>query len=346
MQQEALNVMVLVNFSDEILDQLRAISPRLRVTRRIVKTAGEIPDDVWRTIDVLYTVTTVPEVDNAPRLRWIQAHSAGVDRLMTQPLLQSEDIIVTTTSGIHGPKIAEYTIGMMLAFTNRLPQFQRAQQKSEWSEISRPDGVLEGPVPHDLRGATLGIVGYGSIGRATARLAQAFGMTVLATKRDSRHPAAVNEYQIPGTGDPEGAAVDRLYPPEALRSMLAECDFVQVTVPATPANHHLINAEMIGAMKKNAVLINIARGEVIDEAALIKALQARQIGGAGLDVFEHEPLPADSPLWALDNVIITPHVSAVNPHYNEMAADVFAQNLERYLTGQELLNQVSRQRGY
>lgn len=339
--QEPLNVLVLMDLNDALIDKLKALSPRLRVTRKNVKSASEIPDDTWKTVDILYTTWLVPEPDRAPRLRWIQTHFAGVDKLMAQPLLSSEDIMVTTTSGIHAPNMAEYTFAMMLAFAHKLPIMFHLQQKSEW-----PDNRHELLLPRDLRASTLGIVGYGSIGRATARLAQGFGMQVLATKRDVMHPAARNEYTVPDTGDPEGVMANRLYPPEALKSMLAECDFVQVTVPATPANFHLINADVLTAMKKTAVLISVGRGEAIDEQALIHALQSGQIGGAALDVFEQEPLPATSPFWKMDNVIISPHVSGNNDHYNESAADVFAQNLERYLAHEELLNQVDRKRGY
>ena len=278
----------------------------------------------------------------APRVcAGFQAHFAGVEKLLAQPLLASEDIIVTTTSGIHAPKIAEYTLAMMLAFGMRIPTMLKLQQNADW-----PDNRFELLMPQLLRNSTLGIVGYGSIGRETARLAQGFGMQVLATKRDVKHPASTNEYRMADTGDPEGTQVNRLYPPEALKSMLAECDFVQVTVPATPANFHLINEEVLAAMKRTAVLINIARGEVIDEAALIRVLQAKQIAGAALDVFEQEPLPPTSPLWKLDNVIISPHVGGNSDQYNELAADVFAQNLERYLTNEELLNRVDRKLGY
>jgi phosphoglycerate dehydrogenase-like enzyme len=160
------------------------------------------------------------------------------------------------------------------------------------------------------------------------------------------HPSAPNEYQVPGTGDSDGVYVNRLYPPEALKSMLAECDFVQVAVPSTRVNFHLIDEGALSAMRKTTVLINIARGDVVDEGALIRALQTKQIGGAALDVFEKEPLPADNPLWKLDNVIISPHIAGNTDHYNESAAEVFAQNLERYLTDQELLNRVDRARGY
>lgn len=341
MTQEALNVLVLNNFSDAIMERLKAISPRLKFTRKVVKSANEISPDTWKTVDILYTSSVAPEPDTAPRLRWIQSHSAGVDHLLAHPLLASEDIALTTTSGIHGPKMAEYTLAMMLAFGHKLPTMFRLQQKAEW-----PENRSELLVPRELRGSTLGIVGYGSIGRATARVAQAFGMQVLATKRDVMHPAAVNEYHIPDAGDPEGTQVNRLYPPEAIKSMVAESDFVQITVPSTPANHHLINESVLAAMKKTGVIINIARGDLIDEAALIKALQTGMIGGAALDVFEQEPLPPNSPLWRMDNVIITPHIGGNTDHYNESASDVFEQNLRRYLNDEELLNRVDRKRGY
>jgi phosphoglycerate dehydrogenase-like enzyme len=342
MTQELLNVLVTVNFSDAIMERLKTISPRLKFIRKPVKAAGDIAPEVWKTIDILYTTRVLPEPDDAPRLRWIQAHNAGVDHLLSQTLLQSaEDIIVTTVSGIHAPKIAEYTLGMMLAFAHKIPTMLRLKEKAEW-----PETRFELLMPRTLRGATLGIVGYGSIGRETARIAQTFGMEVLATKRNVKQPAQVGEYNLPDTGDPEGVMVNRLYPPEALKSMLAECDFVQVTVPSIPTNRKLLGEAEFAVMKRHAVLINIARGDVIDENALIKALQSGQIGGAALDVFEIEPLPEASPLWKMENVIISPHVAGNTDHYSEDAAEVFATNLERYLTEQDLLNVVDRKRGY
>jgi len=340
--QELINVLLTVNFVDGIMDRLKSISPRLKFIRKPVKTASEIPTDLWKTIDILYTVGVVPDPNSAPRLRWIQAHSAGVERLLAQPLLStSEDITLTTTSGIHAPKIAEYTLGMMLAFMLKLPLLLRYQHKAEW-----PENQHDIFMAHELRGQTLGIVGYGSIGRETARLAKALGMEVLATKRDVKHPQQHGEYTIAETGDPEGTAADRLYPPEALHPMLAECDYVQITVPSSSATKKMFGEPEFAAMKKSAVLINIARGDVIDEAALIRALQGGTIAGAALDVFETEPLPAASPLWGMENVIISPHLAGNTDHYNEAAAEVFAANLERFLAGDELLNIVERKRGY
>ncbi len=338
--EDTLNVLVLMDFSDAMMDRFKAISPRLKFTRKMVKSASEISPDVWATTDILYTVSTVPDADSAPRLRWIQANSAGIESFLAQPQL-AEDIIITTTSGIHATTMAEYTFAMMLALARKIPLMIRTQQKAEW-----PTDRFNLFLPVELRGSTLGIVGYGSIGREIARLAQAFGMEVLATKRDVKHPEAGNEYAEPGTGDPEGTCVERLYPPEAVRSMVSLCDFVVVTLPLTPGSKGSINQEVIGAMKKTAFLISVGRGPVIDEEALVKALQANQIAGAGLDVFAQEPLPPSSPLWKLDNVIISPHISGNSSHYLESAGQVFIENLERYLNKKDLLNRVDRKRGY
>ncbi len=339
--ENTLNVLVLIDFSDAIMDRLRAVSPRLKFTRKAAKSLDEIPADVLASADILYTGALLPEREAVPHLRWIQSHFAGVEHILSQPLLASDDIILTTASGVHAPTMAEFTFAMMLAFARKIPTMLRYQQKSEW-----PADRFNLFMPHELRGSTLGIIGYGSIGREVARLAKAFGMEVLATKRDVMHPAAVNEYVQPGTGDPDGTCVERLYPPEATRSMVALCDFVVVAAPLTPETTGSIDAEVIGAMKKSAVLINVARGGVIDEDALIKALQTGQIAGAGLDVFAQEPLPASSPLWKLDNVIISPHISGNTVHYQDSAAEIFIENLERYLSNRDLLNRVDLKRGY
>jgi phosphoglycerate dehydrogenase-like enzyme len=200
--------------------------------------------------------------------------------------------------------------------------------------------------PLELRGRTLGIVGYGSIGREIARLGETFGMTVLATKRDVKHPAEEG-YLIEKTlGDPQAQIVDRLYPPQALHSMVRECDFVVITVPLTGETRHIFSAAALAAMKPTAVLVNVSRGAVVDEKALVEALKYGGIAGAALDVFEQEPLPPDSPLWDLPNVILSPHIAGVSHQYDARAARLFAQNLTRYLDGKPLLNVVNRDLGY
>jgi phosphoglycerate dehydrogenase-like enzyme len=200
-------------------------------------------------------------------------------------------------------------------------------------------------LPDELRSQTLGIIGYGSIGREIARLAKGFGMHILATKLDARHPED-NGYIMPGIGDPRGEIPDRIYPRQATRSMLAECDYIVNTLPLTEKTHHFFDETLFKEMKPNAFLVNIGRGRVINEPDLIKALKKGWIAAAGLDVFETEPLPEDSPLWTMDNVILTPHVSGFTPHYDERATDLFAENLRRYLAGEKLLNLVNREQGY
>jgi phosphoglycerate dehydrogenase-like enzyme len=170
-------------------------------------------------------------------------------------------------------------------------------------------------------------------------------MTVLATKRDARR-IKDDGYIVPGSGDPNGTMVDRIYPGEATRSMVAECDYVVITLPDTPSTRHLIAEPILRSMKPECFLVNVGRGSVINEADLIQALRKGWIAGAGLDVFETEPLAPDNPLWQMENVIISPHISGFSPNYDERAAAVFEENLRRYVTGEQLLNVVDRREEY
>lgn len=337
MSQEPIHVVVAMDFSDEIIAKLRSISPRLQIERHF----PNVPDSVWPQTEILYTLRNFPEPAQAPRLRWIQTHSAGLDTMIKQPIIKVEDVEVTSGSGIHAVQMAEYTFMMMLAFAYKLPTALDLQAKSDW-----PKKPLDIFTPHQLRGQTIGIAGYGSIGREVARLASAFGMTVLATKRNLKETADHDGYIEPGTGDPEGVIPSRLYPPEALASMVGLCDWLVVTTPLVDGAPPVVDEAVLAAMKKTAVLINVARGAVIDEAALITALSSKKIAGAALDVFKEEPLPSTSPFWNLDNVIITPHISGNTVKMHEKAAALFAENLQRYLENKPLLNRLNRKRGY
>ncbi|MBA3874569.1 MAG: D-2-hydroxyacid dehydrogenase [Anaerolineae bacterium] len=337
MSQEPIHVVVSMDFSDEIMAKLRAISPRLQIERHF----PNVPESVWPQTEILYTQQNFPEPAQAPRLRWLQAHSAGLDTIIKQPIMKAEDVEITTTSGIHTVQMSEFCLTMMLAFNYKLLTSLQLQAKAEWPK--NPRDVF---VPNTLRGQTLGIAGYGSIGRELARIASALGMTVLATKRNLKETTDHDGYTEAGTGDPEGVIPARLYPPEALASMVTLCDWLVVTTPLVEGAPPVVDQKVLDAMKKTAVLINVARGAVVDEAALITALSSKKIAGAALDVFKEEPLPTTSPLWNLDNVIITPHISGNSTKYHEKAAALFADNLQRYLENKPLLNRLNRKRGY
>jgi phosphoglycerate dehydrogenase-like enzyme len=335
-----LNVLLTMPFSAPLVEKISAVSPRIVVTQREARTTEEVAD-VIGTTDILYTWNIFPNVAEAPRLRWVQLHQAGIDTLLEHPLYANSDVAFTTASGVHAIPMAEYAMAMILAFAHHMPQMMEDKISGLW-----PKERWNRYLPKELYGATIGIVGYGSIGRQIARLAVIFGMKVLAMKRDLRQPAETNTFVVAGTGDPEGDIPERMYPPEALHSFLSACDFVVLTVPLTGNTKHLIDADALKAVKPDAVIINVARGDVIDEAALIDALQHERLRGAALDVFSQEPLPADNPLWTLPNVIMSPHIAGLTPLYYERAADLFAENLRRFLAGEPLLNQVDRGKGY
>ncbi len=347
-----INVLCTKQFSDDLLAKLRAISPRLSIRQQPCRDTAEVAAALSADVEVLYAFQVPADLlARAPHLRWLQLHSAGVDHLLDHPVMHS-DVLVTTTSGLHAVRIAEYVFASIMAFAYRVPRMLHFQRCREW-----PGGrwdLFAGP---ELRGQTIGIVGYGNIGSEVGRIAHALGMRVLAIKRSagSEHDHQDSgKYHIPGTGDAEGALVSRLYPPDELLDMVAECDFVVVTAPLTPETQGLINETVLRAMKPTAYLVNIARGPIVDERALVRALREGWIAGAGLDVFEKEPLPAGSPLWELaqhsadgkGNVIISPHVAGFTLRYDERAVEIFAENLHRYLAGEPLLNLMNKDRGY
>jgi len=336
---EKVNVLITQPFPDPMIQKLGEISPLLNITVRKAQNGEEIADVIGET-DVLYTFAALPEPEVAPRLRWVQLHSAGADMVLQHPLYIHSEVMFTTTSGIHAIQMAEYVLSLMLAFAHRVPRMLEDQETGTWT-----DSRWKRYVPDELYGASVGILGYGSIGRQVAYLARAFGMRVLALKRDVRR-LDNNHYAQPGIGDPQAEIPDMIYPQDALRSFVKECDYVIVTVPLTGRTRHLIDASVLEAMKPKAILINIARGDVVDEQALVDALVADKIGGAGLDVFSEEPLPGTSPLWQLPNVILSPHIAGFSEHYDERAIDVFSENLKRFLAGEPLLNLVDREHDY
>lgn len=263
----------------------------------------------------------MPDFSQAPRLRWVHSFSAGVDRVLT-PYIREHDILLSNSSGIHATPIAEHIIGFMLLFTRGFYRTFKNQGEHVWKK----DDTLG-----ELRGASVLIVGMGAIGEETARLASAFGAHVSAVVRTVR--------ERPSFVEKIGAAAD-------IEGMLPDADFVAITLPYTRDTHHFFNAEKFARMKSSSVIINIGRGGIIDQDALIEALTERKIFGAALDVTDPEPLPKESPLWDMENVIITPHHSGLSHEYMNRAISLFCDNLKAFLDDFPLPNEVNKALGY
>ncbi|HKZ06897.1 MAG TPA: D-2-hydroxyacid dehydrogenase [Methylomirabilota bacterium] len=332
-----LDVLVTMPFSEGQLDRLRAVSPDVRVTRAEPERAE------YGRAAVLYAGAPPRDLARAPALRWVQLHMAGVNALADHPLYTASALPLTTTSGVHAAAIAEYAVTVMLALAHRVPRMVEWRGRGGW-----PPDLERWPlfVPVEVRGATLGIIGYGSIGRELARIARtAFGMTVLACKRD---PARREDagYALPGTGDPSGVLPAAWYAPGAVGELLARSDVAVMCAPLTPETRGMLGARELARMKPSAFFINVGRGATVDEAALADALGAGGLAGAAVDVFAEEPPPPGHPLYALDNVILSPHVSGFLPSYDDRCVELFGENLRRFLAGQPLLNLVDRRLGY
>jgi phosphoglycerate dehydrogenase-like enzyme len=285
------------------------------LTRAEVVCAFQVPDNI---------------LELAPHLRWFQFPGAGVDNLQRSGLLRKDSpVVVTSVAGIHAVPISEYVFASMLLFAHHFPEMIRLQERRNWA-IGRRWNALRGT---ELYGKTLGIIGLGGIGRRIAQLGRAFGMHVLGLRRSASSEMS----------DPD---VDELYPPNHLRDLLAASDYVVLAVPLTPETERMIGEHELLAMRPNAYLVNISRGRVIDEQALIRALESGWIAGAGLDVTVEEPLPQDSPLWEMPNVILTPHMSGLTDQYSARLTEVFTENLRRYRAGEPLLHIVDPALGY
>lgn len=258
-----------------------------------------------------------------PALQWVQAGTAGVENLLRSEL-PARGITITNSSGAHGDPISELILGQMLAFATGLDIAIRGQ--SQHRRIHQ-DVVAR---KFELNGQTLLVVGLGDIGGALARKAAALGMRVIGLRRSNR-PA-------------EG--VEKLYPPEELHTALADADHVALCLPLTTDTRHLIGADELRVMRSTAYIYNVGRGGSIDEAALVQALKTGVIAGAGLDVTDPEPVPADSPLWDMANVILSQHTSGLSPHNARRVTDLFAANLKRYLAGEPLQQLIDPTRGY
>ena len=304
------------------LARVRATAPGARVL--VTRDRDQI-EPLLDEIEIVAGSFPYDLLPQARNLRWFQQWGAGADWLLHCPEAIDLDFVLTNASGVHPIPIGEHILAFLLAFARGLHQAIRAQERREWIPPDQQTGSFE------LAGKTMLLAGVGAIGQRTAELATALGMRVLGVRRD------------PTMGT---AGVDGMFGPHQLIELLPEADFVVLTVPLTHETRGMIGEQELRAMKRTAYIVNIGRGGTIQEHALIQALQEEWIAGAGLDVFETEPLPDDSPLWAMENVIITSHYAGLTPHYDERAMDIFLDNLGRYQAGEALRNVVDKKLGY
>ncbi|MDQ2927853.1 MAG: D-2-hydroxyacid dehydrogenase [Pseudomonadota bacterium] len=270
-----------------------------------------------------------PPIDDvlaaAPALQWLHQRGAGIDRIVTARLVGG-DVILTNGSGNHAPSIAEHVVGMMLAFARQLPALVRAQQERRWQP---PDTSTL----FELSGQTLAVVGFGAIGSTLAERAAALGMKIFGVRRSTAEGSL-----------PPGVAA--MFTKDRLDDALHDADHVVVSLPLTSETHGLFSTARLAAMKRGAYLYNVGRGALVDPAALLTALRSGQLAGAGLDVTEPEPLPADSPLWAEPNVLITAHSSGLTPRSYERYRALLLDNMQRFSRGETLVNIVDKRLGY
>ena len=330
---ESINVLVSGAIDEECRQQISSVSPRIKLTdisdlsrteQKGDSVSQEKLDALLAEAEVFFAFRLPRNViARSPRLKWIQVMSAGVNVQLLDTDLRQSPVMMTNVSGIHATPISEFVLGLMLMFVKQAPLYFQSKQERQWRRLA----------PSVLRSKTVGVVGLGSIGQEVARLAKAFGMRVLATRRSAKQVGRARY-------------VDIMLPKEQLQRLLAESDFVVLALPLTAETTKFIGEEELRTMKSTAYLINIARGGIIDEEALIRALDEGWIAGAGLDVFATEPLPRDSRLWELPNVILSPHISGAMEDYASQATGVFCENLRRYLKGEKLLNLVDKKKGY
>ncbi|MEO9254942.1 MAG: D-2-hydroxyacid dehydrogenase [Tepidiformaceae bacterium] len=329
---ETITVLLAFRIADESIERIKALDPRIRVLNDWQISGRSEPDpetkarilrDLGEADVILGPNSMAMEYFNAAtQLKWFQAVNAGIDNMDRAGLLK-RGFTVTTAAGLAAGPIAEYVIGVMVMLAKSLHVAVRQQQEHRWQS----QRVAE------LAGKTLGIVGLGEIGRETAKRARAFDMRVIATRRSVGG----------GANDPDA---DELFAHSDIDRLCAESDYVVVAVPLTTETKHLIGAPQFAKMKPTASIVNIARGPVVDQQALIAALQDGTIASAALDVFDVEPLPADSPLWDMPNVIVTPHFSGSVEGYGHKATELFLANLQRYLAGEALSHEANPSLGY
>lgn len=300
--------------------------PGLEVVQR--KSYDGIETEL-RDAEVIFTISLRPQqFAAAQKLKWIHAPTAAVHQFMFPEVIDSQ-VVLTNSNEVHGPVVAEHVIALIFALAKRIPQAVVLQQQRVWGQESM---WSQGQRSQEIAGATLGLIGVGSIGRRVAQMASGLGMKVVAVRGHVEK------------GTPPGA--EAVYSTQELDKLLGQSDFVVMAAPLLDTTEKLMNAARFEQMKPDAFLINVGRGPQVDEVALAQALRTKRIAGAVLDVFEEEPLPANSPLWDLDNLLITPHTAGLTEKLWHRHYELFSENLRRYLNHQPLLSVVDKHCGY
>src|SRR2546427_3666354 len=307
------------------VDRLRERFPHVTFTHAV--SDAEAMSGIESADVALASRLSASMVEHAPRLRWVHSTAAAVGILPLKEIA-ARGILVTNSRGIQAPAMAEFVIGGLLVLARRFHLMLAAQRERRWIQNELTSDVW----PWSVRGQTMTIVGLGTIGHEVARRAHAFGMRVIGIRRR--------------TDQPKPSFVDRIAGPDELESALRGCDVLVIAAPFSDQTDRLMSGERLAMLNRGAIVINVARGQIIDEAALISALESGHLGGAVLDVFRHEPLDPASPLWTLPNVIISPHVSGVRPDHWDEVIDLFLENLRRFEHGDPLLNLVDVRAGY
>lgn len=334
-------VLINVPIESELVDRIKVVSPLLDVQRGLEYSFAEKHNDfshkkeydlVLADVDIIYGDS--PPIDvmkRAPNLKWVHSITAGVDSFLRDTEFRNSPVRLTNSSGVAAVSMAEFVIHDMLMFVKRARWCFELQKEHQWKKSTMNKKIVN--PTDDLCSKTIGIVGLGDIGREVARLAKGFNMKVMATRRSTKVISHTKN-------------VDILLPKDQLGKLLSESDFVVLSLALTPETENYIGEKELHMMKGTSYLINVARGNVIDENALIKALEEKWIAGAGLDVFKNEPLPTESELWNMPNVIISPHISAETEEYEARATERFCTNLLRFIEGKPLKHLVNKSRGY
>ena len=330
--RSAMRLILDAEIQDDTVAELRGLDPGLDVVDVRDEQGFDMEAVEDRELEVIVGPRAPSDLDQVPKLRWLQLRSAGVDHLASDPPWR-HGIVTTNARGVYAIPIAEYVTGMVL----------RSRQPTGWADDQAAHRWPEdAPLITILRGATALVVGYGSIGREIARQLSALGVRILAAKARPQKRAD-DGYRVPGTGDPDGSIPERMEGLDRLVELAGIADLLIVTVPLTDDSRGLIDRQVIASLPAHAWLLNISRGPLVDEPALLDALRGGRLGGAVLDVFAEEPLPPDSPWWDAPNTIVTPHASGVTLRYFDR---LVIENVRHYLAGEPLLNQVDPERGY